>query len=191
MKTFHIFCLGILIFCSASCVFYISPVQRANQVNKSEAMFYGKFFYGRHFSEELNPSWYTTGLWIENTGTGHALYIEFKDTNYVYAVQVEPGIYRIAGSVRSDNEHGVKQRMVFTETNFPGIILKPFEARAGDQIYLGDYMWETKSDWPMMYWKLKSVDDQFLTTTSELLQACPGVLGSAGKNVFDRSLHLR
>ncbi len=188
MKTNHVFALGLLMLACTSCVFYSDPVEHAHQINKNSSLLYGNFFYGQHFSEEISPSWYTTGLWVKNVSTGRTFYIEFKDTNSVYAVQVNPGRYQIMGFVRSDNEHGVKARSVFSPTNTPGTLGEPFEAQSGDQIYIGDYIWETKLDYPLIHWNLKSITNNFDATTVELRQRYPELLTAPAKSIFDRDI---
>jgi len=178
MKTVHVLGLILLMWCCTSCVFYTAPVKSVGQINKSNAILYGHFYYGRHYAEELNQNWRTTGLWIKNLDAGRTLYLEFKPTNSVYAVQAGPGHYQIMGWVRSDNEHGVKNRIFFSATNAPRIVTTPFPAQAGDQIYLGDYICETKLEYPILRWRLKSINNNFDITTAELrnvLQDAPQV----------------
>ena len=189
MKIIHVLGLGLLMWCGTSCVFYTAPVKSTGQVNKNNALFYGHFYYGQHFAEELNPNWRTTGLWIKNVDAGRTLYLEFKPTNSVYAVQIQPGHYQIMGWVRSDNEHGVKNRMAFSATNTPGAVTTPFAARAGDQIYLGDYTCETKLDYPILHWRLKSIGNNFAITTAELRRSYPELPRTPEKSIFDRSLY--
>ena len=191
MKIIHLLTLSFLMLGCSSCVFYASPVKPASEINKKNALLYGRFFYGHHFTEELNPAWRTTGLWIKNEATDRSLYIQLKDTNPVYAVQVVPGRYRIAGFVRSDNEHGVKDCIAFSATNVPSAMAGSFEARAGDQIYIGDFIWETRLDYPILHWKLKSIDNNFNATTIEFRQAYPKLPATPLESIFSRAFRDR
>ena len=188
MKISHILALGLLLLAGTSCVFYTDPVERAGEVGKNSALLYGNFYYGQHFSEEPDPKWFTTGLWIKNADTGRKLYVEFKDTNSVYAVEVKPGWYCIMGFVRSDNEHGVKDRSAFHQTNTPAALTEPFEVQSGDQIYIGDYIWETKLDYPILHWNLKSITNNFAATTVEFRQRYPERLIAPTKSIFERGI---
>lgn len=188
MKISHILALGLLLLAGTSCVFYTDPVEHAGEVGKNSALLYGNFYYGQHFNEEPDPKWFTTGLWIKNVDTGRKLYVEFKDTNSVYAVAVKPGWYRIMGFVRSDNEHGVKNRSGFHQTNTPAALAEPFEAQSGGQIYIGDYIWETKLDYPLIHWNLKFITNNFDATTVEFRQRHPELLTTSAKSIFERGI---
>lgn len=174
-----------------SCVFYSTPVKSAGQINQDDTILYGRFHYGQHFAEEPNPAWYTRGLWIRNETTDRTHYIELKETNEVYAVQVEPGSYRIMGLVNTDNEHGVKGRIAFALTNRPGWLTEPFQARKGEQIYIGDYQCETKLDWPMLTFKFKYITNNFDATTVEFRNKYPELMTTTAASIFDRSFRDR
>jgi len=181
---------GLLLLC-VSCVFYATPVKHAGQTNKNDAILYGRFHYGHHFTEELNPAWYTTGLSIRNETTDRLYYIELKETNTVYAVQVEPGRYRITGLVRSDNEHGVKARITFPSTNSPAWLTGSFEARKGEHIYIGDYQGETKLDYPILTFTLKYITNNFDATTMEFRNIYPELISTPAVSIFDRAFRQR
>ncbi|HEV2694901.1 MAG TPA: hypothetical protein VG347_18555 [Verrucomicrobiae bacterium] len=160
-------------------------------MNKNNALLYGRFYYGHHFAEEINPAWYTRGLWIRNEATDRTYYIELRESNAVYAVQVEPGNYRIAGLVKTDNEHGMKGRIVFPLTNQPAWLVTPFQARKGERIYIGDYMGETKFDYPMPIFRLKDITNNFTATTVEFRNNYPELMTAPAVSIFDRSFRER
>jgi len=166
-------------------------VKHAGQINKNNAILYGRFYYGHHFTEELNPAWHTTGLSIRNETTDRTFYIELKETNTVYGVQVEPGSYRIMGLVRSDNEHGVKARITFPSTNSTVWLTRPFKARKGEQIYIGDYQGETKLDYPILTFKLKYITNNFDATTMEFQNNYPEMMTTPAVSIFDRTFRER
>ena len=181
--------LNLVMLLCVSCVFYAAPVQRADQINKEKAILYGRFDFGHHFKEEISPTWFTTGLWVRDEVADRTLYIQFKETNKVYAVQVVPGKYRITGLVRSDNKHGVEQRV--TATNLPAQLAEPFEVRKGEQIYIGDYQGENQYDYPMLIFKLKDITNNFVATTLEFRKNYPALLTSPAVSIFDRSFRER
>ena len=181
---------GLMLLC-VSCVFYSAPVKHAGQTNKDKAILYGRFYYGHHFAEELNPAWRTTGLSIRNETTDRTYYIELKVTNTVYGVQVEPGSYRITGLVRSDNEHGVKARITFPSTNSTAWLTEPFKARKGEHIYIGDYQGETKLDYPILTFKLKYITNNFDATTVEFRNSYPELMATPAVSIFDRPFRER
>ena len=191
MKTVNVLGLCLLMWCCASCVFYARQVKLAGQINKNDAILYGRFYYGQHFAEEINPAWYSRGLWIRNETTGRTHYIELKDSNAVYAVQFEPGNYRITGMVKTDNEHGVKGRIAFPSTNRPTCLDTPFEARKGEHIYIGDYIGETKLDWPLLTFKLKCITNNFDATTLEFHNNYPELATTSSISIFDRNFRSR
>jgi len=180
----------LMLFC-VSCVFYAAPVKQADQINQKKAILYGRFYYGQHFTEEASPTWYTTGLWIKNETTDRTDYIELRESNSVYAVQVLPGQYRIAGLVHSDNEHGVKNRNTFSPTNMIPWLARPFEVRSGEQVYIGDYQGETKLDYPILTFRLRYITNNFEATTSEFREKYPGLLTSQASSIFSRSFRER
>ena len=174
-----------------SCVFYAPPVKRADQINKDDAILYGRFTYGEHFTEELNPAWYTAGVWLRNETSDRTHYLELKVTNTVYGVQVEPGSYRITGLVRSENEHRVKARVAFPWTNAPAWLAASFEVRKGEQIYIGDYQCETKLDYPILHTRIKSITNNFAATTVEFRKTCPELMTTPAVSIFDPSFRDR
>jgi hypothetical protein len=183
--------LNLIMLLCVSCVFYATPVKRAGQMNKNDAILYGRFDYGQYFAAELNPAWFTTGLWIRNETTGQTHYIQFKETNMVYGVQVEPGSYRILGLVRSDNEHGVKSRVEFPSTNPAAWLTGSFEAHKGEQIYIGDYRCENSLDYPILHTRLYSGTNNFAATTVEFRNNYPELMATAAISIFDRSFRGR
>ena len=187
MKTSHILALSLLMLSCTSCVFYADPVEHAGDAGKNSALLYGNFFYGQHFKEEPDPRWFTTGLWIRNADTGHKLYVEFKDTNSVYAVEVKAGRYQIMGFVRSSNEHRVSDCGILPSTSAPDFLAAPFAALPGDQIYIGDYIWETKFDYPLIHWNLKFITNNFEATTLKFRRAYPKLMTAPAKSIFDRA----
>jgi len=183
--------LNLMMLLCVSCAFYSTPVKRAGEINKNHAILYGRFYYGHHFAEEPNPAWYTAGVWIRNETTDRTQYIELREKNAVYAVQVEPGSYRITGLVKTDNEHGVKGRITFPATNQAAWLARTFDVRKGERIYIGDYQGETKLDYPILTFKLRYITNNFAATTAEFRNNYPELMTTTAASIFDRSFRER
>lgn len=99
--------------------------------------------------------------------------IEFNNTGEIYAVAVEPGIYKVSGFQLGDG------RLMKKHNDFAGdgVLSREIVVRPGKAYYVGEWHGEieTASNNPMAYkrWKLTKLDFYFDETNKEFAERYP------------------
>jgi len=169
----------LLLFCS-SCTFYDKPLSPGAQADGRNAILYGRFgLIKDHYSN------FNLGLWIKNVDSGSSYYVRFATNDPVCAVTVNPGNYRIAGFVGANPEHETQCRELFSPGALKGRPALPFTARAGAQIYIGDFAGQVNDDSLIVEWRIRGLTNNFDATSVEFRQKYPGLMTGPVVSLFD------
>jgi len=181
MKRLQIIALHLMLLLCSSCMFYEKPLSPDTQAGSRNAILYGRFSQVKdHYSD------FNLGLWIKNVDSGSSVYVRFATNDPVSAIAVKPGKYRIAGFVGANPEHETQCRHLFLPTEVRGPISRPFLAKAGAQVYIGDFGGQISDDSVIVGWKIKSVTNNFDDTSVEFRKKYSNLLTVPVDSLFDR-----
>ncbi len=137
MKTtriFSIFCAAIfLTSCTStlppliSWAHFESPVEQSFRLDETNAVVFGRFANQPNFSFGNKLA-----LRLRNENSKQEYLIQFKNTNSVYGIVVEPGKYAVVGFVATFFDHRTAGRRTFSKT-------VPFEVQSNCITYFGDF----------------------------------------------------
>jgi len=115
---------------------YGSPVEPSARPNPQRSYLYGRFSLDSDFMNKVRLA-----LQIENTGNGEILSLRLLNEQQVYAVEVEPGTYRLKGFIYA--LLGAVMEFETTKIQLPAepaYLTAQFTAEPGKAYYLGDYL---------------------------------------------------
>ena len=180
MKMFRTFLIiPTLLFCAA-CVHVASPLPPAAKADHETAILYGRFDISHQYAFGFR-----LGLWLQNLDTEKPVYLYFDPDRSVYAVQVKPGHYRVAGFVGLTHEDQIRARKPYPPDGFMGRMFTSFYVAPEAQIYLGDYKGHVTYDGVMVKWGLDSSANRFTETTLEYRRKYPNLVTAPAVSVFN------
>jgi hypothetical protein len=104
--------------------------------------------------------------------------IQFKDTNSVYGIVVEPGKYVVVGLVAAFVDHRTAGRRTFSKT-------VPFGVQLNCITYFGDFSGCAKINGLDQEWNVTDVTNNFSKTTDEFRNKYPHLAAAAAISAFD------
>ena len=137
-KSAALACVLVAVVMSVGCanLNYRSPVEPSARPNLQKSYLYGRFSLDSDFMNKVRLA-----LQIENSGNGKILSVRLLNGRQVYAVEVEPGTYRLKGFVYA--LLGAVMEFETTKIQLPAkpsYLTAPFTAEPGKAYYLGDYL---------------------------------------------------
>lgn len=139
------------------------PVDASASLSNNTAIVYGRFLKAKDFAFGNQLA-----LQICNLNTKRQWLIQFKPTNAVFGIVVEPGRYRVVGMV----ETFVERRTAGT-TTFPDTPI--FDVLPNTITYIGDYKGGTRMHGMDQVWYFAGVSNNFSVTTQEFETSHPNL----------------
>jgi len=160
----------------AACAHQTPAISRSAQPDKKAAILYGRFSISHDFAFKNQLA-----LWLQNLDTQKPVYVYFEADQPVYAVQIKPGRYQMAGFVGMNRTHQIKGRHAFPTSRFTA----PFTASPGSQIYLGDFSGTATFDSIISEWRVKSFTNNFANTTVEFREKYRNLMTVPAVSIFE------
>lgn len=161
-------------FILSGCSWSESVLQTNKILNPQKTYVYGKFALDKN--QQVDDKGYYVALqlaYVMESNFEILKYVEFKNKNNIYAVELPPGIYKIKQVTffKRGMPHKHKElRHIFSNVTLT--------LEAGKAYYIGDYSgWAQKEppqDWSIVYsWRFDTLQHQFSDTTEALTTRYP------------------
>jgi hypothetical protein len=150
-----------------------SPLEQSFRLDETKSVVYGRFTDQSNFSFGNRIA-----LRLRNENSKQEQLIQFKDTNSVYGIVVEPGKYAVVGFVATFFDHRTAGRRTFSK-------IVPFEVQANWITYFGDFSGYGKNSFPDQEWDVTNITNNFGKTTDEFRNEYPHLAATAAISVFE------
>jgi hypothetical protein len=160
-KSIRIYVFFLVLFVLSGCqgfAKYVSQVDPLADTDLSMAYIFGKFCLTENSSDKLDIA---LNVSDENGENPHHIRFIKDSRQFIYAVSIEPGTYRIKEVLFTDFLKEIMGKKDFAANDMR--LMESFELKAGDLFYIGDYTGVTQ----VMQALNNTVSQTFLITSIE------------------------
>ncbi len=144
-----------------------SKISKSSRPDANKSYIFGSFYQKSVYKSDI-------GLVLEELGSGKKLHIEFSRDYFlffgsdpVFAIEVNPGMYRISGLFNTETRLSYRYLGVYPPENLKHF-LDTFEVRKGNAVYIGDYTGYSRKKIYHIQWGLYEIADNFIVTSQKL-----------------------